>query len=447
VEQTATNDSGYSHREIWNIALPMILSAISTPLVGIVDTALMGHLDSPSYLAAVAAGATIFSVLFMGLNFLRMGTTGIAAQAFGSGDRQAVAGSLVQPVFIAVTLALALLVLQRPFADFSLWLLGVTPATGDLTSQYFFIRMWSAPMALSNFVLIGWLIGMQNGRAPLAMLLMINLTNVALDLAFVIGLNMDVRGVALATVLAETAGMLVGISYVRAVFRDRQLKWSEAGTVTLDNYRRLMGINANLFLRSMALMLTLAFITARGARFGDVFLAANALLMNFQLFLSYALDGIAHAAEALSGKALGARNWRGLDLAVRRTRAWTFGFAVLFTVVYAAGGSLIVGLLTDIEAVRATALDYLPWIIALPLLSAAAFLYDGVYVGTLWSGQMRVVMVGSALGVFLPVWYLTQGLANHGLWLAFVAFMLARSVAMHFWYRPLATRTQARLTG
>ena len=435
-------NGGYSYKAVWRIAAPMILSSISTPLVGLVDTALMGHLDRPSFLAGVAAGATIFSILFMSLNFLRMGTTGIAAQAFGSGDHAAIFKSLAQPMLIAIVLAALLLLVQSPTIDLSVWLLGLSNETAGFTEQYFSIRVWSAPAALANFVVIGWLLGMQNARGPLAIVLTINVTNIVLDVFLVLGLDLDIRGVAMATVCAEIAGLLIGLGFVLANLRQHSPNWRVAGMFDLETYRRLLGVNSNLFFRSIALMFTFAFITAQGARMGDIVLAANALLLNFQLFLSYALDGIAHAAEALTGKAVGARNQAGLRLAVQRTLLWSLLFAAFFSVFYLIGGTAIINMLTNLQEIRTTAYIYLPWVAILPLLSVGAFLYDGVFVGTTRSREMRIIMVGSLVLVFLPVWYGTTALGNHGLWLAFVMFMAVRSLAMHLWYRRLNSTNQ-----
>ena len=432
----------YTHKAIWRIAAPMILSSISTPLVGLVDTALMGHLDTPAYLGAVAAGATIFSVLFMSLNFLRMGTTGIAAQAFGSGDKAAILNTLAQALVIAALLALTLITLQLPVIDTSLWLLGLQPEPANMAREYFAIRVWSAPAAMANFVIIGWLLGMQNARGPLAIMLTINLTNLVLDMVFVLGMGLNIKGVALATLVAETTGLAVGLLFVRSLLKSQATDWSTLTLFRLSSYRRLLTINSNLFLRSIALMTTFAFITAQGARLGGVVLAANALLMNFQLLLSYALDGVAHASEALTGKAIGSGNRQGLDLAVNRTLFWTLVLAVFFTLVYIIGGNSIINLLTDLPDVRATAYIYLPWLAALPLLSAGAFLYDGVYVGATRSREMRVIMVGALLLIFFPVWFATRELGNHGLWLAFTAFMAVRSFAMYFWYQRLRATNQ-----
>jgi MATE family multidrug resistance protein len=430
-------DREYGHRAIWRIAVPMILSAISTPLVGLVDTGLMGHMEHPGYLGGVAAGANIFSVLFMSLNFLRMGTTGIAAQAFGANNRNYIFTSLAQPLLIALAFALLLLIIQIPTIQLATWLLGLSSEIAQLTNQYFSIRIWSAPAALANFVIIGWLLGMQNARGPLFIVLTINITNLALDLLLVLGLDMGIRGVATATVIAELAGLMVGLVFVLANLRQYAPDWKIAGIFDSYTYRRLLGINSNLFIRSLALMFTFAFITAQGARMGDVVLAANALLLNFQFFLSYALDGIAHAAEALTGKAVGSKRRAGLRLAVKHTLFWSLVLAALFSLTYWLGGSSIIDALTNLQEVRTTAYAYLPWIVILPLLSAGSFLYDGVFVGATRSREMRIVMSLSMLCVFLPVWYFSKDLGNHGLWLAFVMFMAIRSLAMHCWYKHL----------
>ena len=427
----------YSDRAIWAIALPMMLSAISTPLVGLVDTAVMGHLDSPVFLAAVAANATIFSIILMGLNFLRMGTTGVTAQAFGSNDHERITESLVQPLAIGLFLAFVLLIMQWPLREAALWVLSPAEETKELARLYFDIRIWSAPAVLANFVIIGWLLGMQNARGPLAIMLTINLTNAALDIWFVTVLGMTVEGVALATVIAEVAGLLVGAAFVRAELGGHKPVWQLTHYLDVKRYLPLFKINANLFLRSMALMFTLAFITAQGARLGDVILASNALLMNFVYFMAYALDGIAHAAEALAGKAIGARDKAGLEIAVTRTLIWTAVFAALFSLLYYLTGTTIISLLSDLPEIRTTAAIYLPWLIAAPLISAWCFLYDGVYVGITRAREMRIVMVGAALFVFLPTWFVFRDWGNHALWLALMMFMAARGLGMHLWYRYL----------
>ena len=291
--------------------------------------------------------------------------------------------------------------------------------------------------SLCNFVLIGWLLGMQNARGPLAIMLTINITNIVLDLLFVIYLGMNVDGVALASLMAEAAGLLTGIAFVRHELRKHPGRWPTDAVVQLGRYGRLFAVNANLLIRTLALMFVFAFITARGARLGDLILAVNAVLMNFQFFLSYALDGIAHAAEALVGKAAGGHDRKGLKIAIRRTLQWSLFFAGGFCVAYALLGRQLIGLLTDIESVRATAIEFLPWLIVSPLISVWSFLYDGVYVGVTRSREMMLVMVGSMAFIFLPLWYATTAWGNHGLWFAFICFMASRGIGMHAWLRNL----------
>ncbi len=427
----------YSHKAIRRIALPMILSSISAPLLGMVDTAVMGHLDDAVYLAAVAAGATIFSVLFLGFNFLRMGTTGITAQAFGAGDNDTLRTALGQPVLTALVLATVIIALQRPLLDAALWMLSASSDVDHLTQTYFEIRIWSAPATLVNYALIGWLIGMQNARGPLVTMLVINVVNAVLDLVFVLHLGMTADGVALATLLAELCGIVIAVVFVRRELASRPGHWMRSEFLDLTKYRRLFAVNASLFLRTMALMFVFAFVTAQGARMGDVILATNAILMNFQLFQAHALDGVAYAAEALVGKAVGGRDHDGVRRAVLRTLQWSLVFATLFCIVYALAGQAIISTLTDIDQLKETAYEFLPWLIVSPLISVWSFLYDGVYVGATRTKEMMVIMVGSTILVFLPVWLATGSLGNHGLWLAFTAFMLVRGIAMHVWFRRM----------
>jgi MATE family multidrug resistance protein len=416
----------------------MIVSSISIPILGLVDTGVMGHLDESYYLGAVAAGATIFSVLFMGLNYLRMGTTGVTAQAFGARDYSAVREALGQSIMTALLMATLIISLRYPLLEAAIKLLSPSPEVAHFTREYFSVRVLSAPASLCNFVLIGWLLGMQNARGPLLMLLTINLTNILLDLFFVLNLGMTVRGVALATLIAEAGGTVTGLYFVRNELASHPGTWAGLNLFDLSRYTRLFRINAALFFRTMSLMFVFAFITAQGARMGDMILAVNAVLMNFQLFLSYALDGIAHASEALVGKAVGARDRPGMLLAVRRTLHWSLLFSVGFTCAYLIAGPSVINLLTNIDPIRVAAYEYLPWLIISPIISVWSFLYDGVFVGTTRSKEMMLVMAGSAFLVFLPTWLLFDGLGNHGLWLAFTLFMAVRGLGMHFWFKRIA---------
>jgi len=422
-------------RQVWRIAAPMILSNVSVPLLGMVDTGVTGHLESPIYLGAVAIGSTIFSFLYMGMNFLRMGTTSIAAQRYGANDDDGLRVSLGQAVVVAILIAAALIALQIPIGRTALSLLGAEADVQVYAQQYFSIRIWSAPGTLVNYVLIGWFLGLQNARVPLLIFLTINVTNILLDLFFVLGLGMKVDGVALASVIAEYSGLLVGLGFAAKALRKRQGHWPLARLFDLRAYAAFFSINAHLFVRTMALMFTFAFVTAQGARLGGVILAANAILMNLQMLTAFVLDSFAHAAEALVGKAVGQKRRDALEQAVKLSLKWSLIFATGFCAFYFVAGPLLIRALTDLPDVRETAMRFLPWLIISPLVSVWSFLYDGVYVGATRARAMRDIMVFSALMIFLPAWYLLQGLGNHGLWLAFTLFMASRGIGMHIGYR------------
>ena len=422
------------NRDVWRIALPMILSNVTVPLLGMVDTGVTGHLESEIYLAAVAIGATVFSVLYTGVNFLRMGTTGIAAQSYGARDYTALRTSLGQAVAVALAIAGLLLLVHRPLGAFAVDLIGADPAIKDLAREYFNIRIWSAPGTLVNYALIGWFLGTQNARVPFLVFLTINLTNIVLDLVFVLGLGMKVDGVALASVIAEYSGAAVGGAFVFGTLRRHPGRWLVDHLTNIREYGAFFAVNANLFVRTLALMFTITFVTAQGARMGGTILAANALLMNLQNLTAFALDGIAHAAEALVGKAIGAKRRDALVESVRLTLRWSLGFALALGLLYIVLGPILIRVLTDLPDIRATAMRYLPWLVASPVISVWSFLYDGVYVGATRAREMRNIMIGSAI-VFLGTWYVTQAFGNDGLWFSFMVFLAARGIGMHVYYK------------
>lgn len=445
---SAPATSPYTHRNVRGLAAPMILSNVTVPLLGFVDTAVMGHLQDPRYLAAVAVGATIFSFLFMGLNFLRMGTTGLAAQARGANDGNRLRAVLAQSLLIAFTIAALLILAQRPLGYLAMWLIAPDPAVLDPAWTYFSVRIWAAPAALANFALIGWFIGMQNTRIPLYLMLMTNVINIGLSLLFVVGLGYRSGGVAAASVLAEFAGLGFGLWLVRRELGGVGGRLRRSQVLDPARLRQVFSVNGNLFIRTMSLMFVFGFITAQGARQDTAILAANAILLQFQYFMAYALDGFAHAAEALVGRALGERNADGVRAALRLSLIWSAAVAAVFSLVYLLAGHGIIALLTGQPSLRELAARFLPWIIASPLVSFWSFLFDGVFVGATRAREMRNTMVFSAFGVFLPVFFLTQtaDLGNHGLWLAFLVFMASRALTMAYVYlrSPIAAPLAAR---
>ena len=418
----------------------MILSNLTIPLLGLVDTAVVGHLSSPHYLGAVAVGGLIFSFIYWGFGFLRMGTTGLTAQAHGREDGDEIRAIMGRALLLAAVFACALLVLQGVIHGIAFAVLEASAAVEAAAAQYFFIRIWSAPASLANYVLIGWFLGMQNARGPLYLLLVINITNIVLDLVFVLAWHMDVAGVALASVVAEYLGMLVGLWLLRRELRGCAGRWRMAAMLAWHKLRELVVVNVNILIRTLCLIFSFAFFTAQGAKQGDVVLAANAVLMNFQTFMAYGLDGFAHAAEALVGRAVGQRNASAFRRAVYTAGLWSLLVAVAFVGVYGVGGVWVINGLTDIEAVRQTAYVYLPWLILAPLLSVWGYLYDGIFIGATRSVEMRNTMLLSTVVFFLPAWYVLQPWGNHGLWAALMVFMVARGVTMAVSYGLMRRR-------
>ncbi len=429
------------HRDVLDVALPMILANVTVPLVGIADSAAVGHLDRPDSLAGVAVGATIFSVLFTALNFLRMGTTGLAAQAAGAVDEAAGRAVLRQGLVVCIALAATILVLARPLESLALALIAPEPAVAAEASRYIAVRVWGAPATLSLFVLTGWFIGRGDARSPLAVVLVVNGVNIALDFALVWGLGLRAEGVAIATVTAEYLGLVVGL-----VLATRALgapPWTRNGQG--PSYRRYLSINLPLLVRTTALMLSFAFLTAMGARFGSAILAANALLLNFLYLASYALDGFANAAESLVGRAVGAHDANALQGSLRLSARWTLWVALALSLAFAAAGPPLIDLMTSQPALRSLAREYLPWLVAMPLVGCWAYLFDGVFVGATLTRQMRDTMLFAALAVYLPAWWLLRPLGNHGLWAAFLLFNAARGAAQ--WWVLRRARSADPLLG
>jgi len=408
----------------------MILSSLSIPLLGLVDTAVMGHLDSEHYLAAVAVGAILFNFIYMGMNFLRMGTTGLIAQAFGQNDHTEVRTILTQALLVAFSIALILLLIQKPLSLTLHWI-QASPIVTDTAIKYFHWRIWSAPAVLANFVLIGWFLGMQSGKGPMLMLFTINIINIILDIVFVTHLGMDVNGVALASVIAEFCGLFVGLIYLTHILKRHHGEWLRNHILELKKLKRFFTVNSHILVRTFALMISFAFFTAQGAKFGDAILAANAVLINFQAILAYGLDGFAHAAEALVGRATGEKNEQGLRRAIKIAFQWSFGIAVMFTLIFLVFGENIIGLLTNIEEIKTLAINYLPWLIISPIISIWCFTYDGIFIGATKTKEMMMNMLASTFLVFIPMVYLLRNFGNHGLWAAFMLFLIARAVFLH----------------
>lgn len=428
-----------THRQIWQIAGPMILANISTPMLGMVDTAVVGHLSAAHYLGAVAIGSMIFTFVFWGFGFLRMATTGLNAQAYGREDPIAMQAVLFQAIWLAVLIAIGLLAIQIPIRDMALWLVSSSDNVEHYAATYFDIRIWSAPATLINYAILGWLIGREASKAALLMVLVINIANIVLDLLLVNGLGMNVDGVALASVIAEYLGLVVGIILLsrygvnlQAWQLARRWKNFRAGFQGLE-------VHGNFMIRTFVLILCFAFFTTQGARQGDTVLAANSVLLNFITFMAFVLDGFANATEVLTGKALGRKSPAQLKRALLLTGFWSLMMALLFMGIYANFGQLIIRLLTSIDEVVLLADQYLWWVVIAPIIGVWSYLFDGLFVGATRSREMRNTMLLSALGVYLPAWYVLQGFGNHGLWAAILLFLLARGLTQSL-YLPRIMR-------
>ncbi|EMX8446017.1 TPA: MATE family efflux transporter [Pseudomonas aeruginosa] len=418
-----------THHRVWALAGPMILSNVSVPLVHLVDSTVVGHLPHAYQLGAVAVGGSLYTLMVGVLGFLRMGTTGFAAQAAGRDDGGALRLILAQGLGMALLLALLLGALALPLSG---WALQLMQPSAELTGEaraFFHTRLLGLPAALASYALVGWFLGTQNARAPLAILLTTNLSNIALVLWFVHGLDWGVQGAARASVLAEWSGALLGLALTR---RDLARRPGRAQWQRLRHWLSwlpLLMVNRDIFIRSLALQLVFFLLTVQGTRLGDATVAANALLLNGLLLTSYALDGLAHAVEALCGHAIGARDRAALRRALVVAGGWSLLASLAFAALFALFGHLFIDLQSDIAGVREVAYAYLPYLACLPLLGMWSYLLDGLFIGATRAREMRNAML-VAVATSLPLGWLLQGLGNHGLWLAFLAFMLLRGLVL-----------------
>ncbi len=417
------------HRRLWRLAWPLILSNITVPLLGLVDTAVLGHLESPVYLGAVAISANLFTFIFWAFGFLRMGTTGLSAQAWGAEDEERLYFSLLRSCVIGLAIGGFLVLNQSWLLPLGLAWMQTPETLWPQASAYADIRIYSAPAILVQYAVMGWLIGSQKTGIALFLAVSTNIVNIVLDLLLVVGLGMRADGVAAATLVAEIYGAVLGLwfcchqrrSWILLLLK-RPDFWNP------DAFLKLLKFNAHLFIRTVLLLFTFAFFVAQGAQLGTEILAANAVLLTFLMLTSNALDGFANGAEALCGEALGKRVMPDFYAAVRVSGLWSLITAGLVALAFYLFGGFIIKMLTDIEAVRMQALTYIPWIIALPLVGVWSYWFDGIFVGAMQAKAMRNTIVAATLGFFLPCWWLTQAWENHGLWLSLTVFLAARAL-------------------
>ncbi len=428
------------NREILGIALPSVVTNITIPLLGLLDTAIAGHLDASRgalYIGAVSVGATMFNLIYWNFGFLRMGTSGMTAQACGRGDRPLAASLLHRASALALMIALGIVALQVPIGWLVLQVIGPRPEVRGLAQLYFDIGVWGAVPTMLMMALKGWLLGMQNSRAPMVISIGVNVLNIALSLVAVFALGVGFTGIALGTLLSQWLGLAGSVWWLR-----RNYGWAMRGVnrATLLNWRgarQFMAVNRDIFVRSLLMMLLTLAVTAIGARSGNVVLAANSLIMQLFTLYSYFTDGIAFAGEAVVGKYCGRGDRATLHRSVRALLGWGMALAAVCTVVYAVLPHPIFSLLTSDTTVVDAALRYRWWLAAIPVVSTAAFVWDGVFIGLTRTRDMMVSMA-AAVATFAALYAATAlWLGNHGLWLAFVAYMAVRSLLQTWQYRQL----------
>ena len=433
---TAPRVREITHKRVLGIALPIVLSNATVPLLGLVDTGVVGQLGDPVPIGAVAIGAIIISAVYWVFGFLRMGTTGLTSQALGADDRPEADALLFRALFIGVSGGVLIVLLQWALFPAAFLVSPASPQVEDLARTYMSIRVWSAPAAIALFGITGWLIAAERTRAVLVLQVWMNGLNILLDLVFVLGLNWGVAGVATATFIAEWSGLALGLWFCRDAFarphwRDRAL------VVNRLRLWRMAAVNRDIFLRSMFLEAVFVSFLFFGARFGDVPLAANQILLQFLHVTAYALDGFAFAAETLVGHAMGARNRARLRRAALLSSAWSGGIVLLCALAIAVLGGWGIDVMTTAEEVRSTARTYLPWMVLAPLLGLAAWMLDGIFIGATRTADMRNMMAISCAVYFAAVWALMPIFGNHGLWAALMISFIARTVTLGLRYPAL----------
>jgi len=426
----------YSYKAIFAIAVPMILSAISIPLLGIVDTAILGHLQSPLYLAAINIGATVFNVLFWGFSFLKMSTTGLIAQSVGQNNQQQAQQQLIQALFIAALIASVLLLFQKWIGDIAIDLVSSGGQAADMALQYFQVRIYSAPATLFIYVFFGYFLAHQQAGKVLMIMLVNQVGNMLLDYIFVMHWHWGMAGVAYGSLISEYAAVVLAFYFLA----QNGVKWLglsqlKACLVPSPQMKEFFGLNRDIFIRTLNLMAVFALMTKGSALLGELSLAANAVLLNFFYLMSYGLDGFAHAVETLCGQAYGALDVSALKQIIKKVFRVSFVISLVFSLLYIVAGQEIVNLLTSILEVQTYASHYIIWLVIIPVVAMPSFVYDGLFIATTEAKIMRNSMVMASFFCYIPLWYLLRGMGNHGLWLAFLGFFVVRTTAIHIYYK------------
>ncbi len=436
---TSTN-SEITSRRVLNVAIPIVISNATYPILGAVDTGVVGQIGEAAPIGAVGIGAITLSMLFWVFGFLRMGTTGLVAQARGSGDLPETGALLVRGLMIGFAGGLLFIALQLPL----FWgAFQISPASSEvegLARQYLGIRIWGGPAAIALYAITGWLIALERTRAVLVLQVWINGLNIVLDLWFVLGLGWGVEGVAVATLVSEWSGLFLGLWLCRVAFAgDQWRNWSRV--FDRVKIRHMAVVNGDIMVRSLLLQASFLTFMFLGAGLGDVTLATNQILMQFVSIVAFALDGFAFAAEAFVGQALGARNRVALRRGALLSSYWAMGMAIVLMAIFAILGPWIIDIMTKAPDVQAQAKTYLLWMIFFPLVGLPSWMFDGIFIGATRSRDMRVAMFQSVL-IYVPCLIITVPLmGNNGLWLSMFVFVIARALTLWRFYPGLEADT------
>lgn len=424
-------------REILQIAIPSIVSNITVPLLGLVDTTIVGHLGAASYIGAIAVGGMLFNIIYWIFGFLRMGTSGMTSQAYGQKDEAETMRILARSTGIGMLIALALIILQYPIERTAFTFIKATPEVEGLASLYFRICIWGAPAVLGLYSISGWCIGMQNSRYPMYIAITQNIVNILVSLVLVYAFDMKIEGVAIGTLVAQYSGFFMAIWLWSSHFK-HLLRYVHLQTLMAKGaIRRFFQVNRDIFLRTLCLVAVTMYFTSAGAKQGDVVLAVNTLLMHFFTFFSYIMDGFAYAGEALAGKHIGANDRPALRQMIRQLFVWGIGLSLSFTLIYAVGGEAFLGLLTNERSVITASSTYFYWVLAIPLAGFAAFLYDGIFIGATATGLMLRAMFVASVAFFLIYFGCRETMGNHALWLAFITYLALRGIMQGYLGRKI----------
>jgi multidrug resistance protein, MATE family len=410
--------------QVFAIAGPAMVANLTTPLIGIVSTTAIGRLGDATLLGGVAMASVLFDCMFWLFGFLRMSTVAFTAQSLGSGETSELRAILLRGLIVAALVGAVLIALQIPLATILLNAMGGSEGVTRAAKTYFIIRIWSSPLALGNYVMLGWLIGQARAKLALGMQITINLINVAATVVLVLVFDFGISGAAIAALIAEAAGLLLGLLIARRLSKG-QFAASRALLFDRTKLMRMLAVNRDIMIRTASLIAAFLFFTAQGARAGDMTLAANAVLNNFLLFGAFFLDGLANVAEQLCGRAYGARDKAAFAGAVKLVVTWGFGFALAVAACFLLFGPAFIDIMTASVEVRRIARDYLPFVIFAPLLGVFAFAFDGIYIGATWARDMRNLMMASLL-IFLTAWFALRSFGNAGLWGALLVHYAAR---------------------